>query len=158
MNKTSVLFVCLGNICRSPLGHGIFDHLVKEQSLEDKFIIDSCGTGSWHHGEPPHIGSIEVARKNGISIEGQRARQIKKSDFENFNWILAMDSSNLKDIKSIAGETASRIHLLREFDPFEGGLDVPDPYYTGGFEGVFEIVERSCKVLLEEILGGENSR
>lgn len=152
VSKTSVLFVCLGNICRSPLGQGIFEDLVKEQDLADKFIVDSCGTGAWHEGELPHLGSIEIAKRNGISIVNQKARQIRKSDFENFDWILAMDRSNLRDIKAIAGESRSRIHLLREFDPFIGDLDVPDPYYSGGFEGVFEIVERSCRVLLDKIM------
>lgn len=154
VSKTSVLFVCLGNICRSPLGQGIFEYKVKERGLADKFIIDSCGTGSWHVGNPPHVGSIEIANKNNICIVNQRARDLDISDFEKFHWILAMDKSNLRDIKSMAPSvTSSRIHLLREFDPFIGDLDVPDPYYTGGFEGVFEIVERSCEVLIEEILG-----
>lgn len=152
MSKISVLFVCLGNICRSPLGEGIFEHRVRSCGLADKFLIDSCGTGAWHAGEAPHLGSIDVAKKNGISIDHQRARQIKKSDFENFSWILAMDSSNLRDIQNMAGESQARIHLLREFDPFIGDLDVPDPYYTGGFEGVFDIIDRSCEVLLEQIL------
>jgi protein-tyrosine phosphatase len=111
VSKISVLFVCLGNICRSPLGQGIFEHKVAQRGLADKFIIDSCGTGSWHVGNEPHVGSIEVAKKYGISIENQRARDLQLPDFEKFGWILAMDSSNLKDIKKIADKNCCKDSL-----------------------------------------------
>ncbi len=152
MSKTSVLFVCLGNICRSPLAHGIFEHMLEEKGIRDNFIVDSCGTGNWHSGNQPHEGSIAVAKKNGISITEQASRQINLDDFDDFDWIIAMDTSNLRDIKSMAGDTKAKIHLLREFDPFDTGMDVPDPFYTGGFEGVYEIIERSCDVFLEKVL------
>ena len=153
VGKTSVLFVCLGNICRSPLGHGIFEKMLEQKGLSDKFVVDSCGTGNWHNGNQPHEGSIEVAKQNGISIVDQKSRQINLDDFENFDWIIAMDRQNFKDIKAIAGDTKAKIHLLREFDPFNTGMAVPDPYYEGGFDGVFEIIERSCAVLFKEITG-----
>ena len=153
VGKTSVLFVCLGNICRSPLGHGIFEKMLEQKGLSDKFVVDSCGTGNWHNGNQPHEGSIEVAKQNDISIVEQKSRQINLDDFDDFDWIIAMDRQNFKDIKEIAGDTKARIHLLREFDPFDTGMDVPDPYYEGGFEGVFEIIERSCAVLFKEITG-----
>ena len=152
MSKTSVLFVCLGNICRSPLGHGIFEQMLEQKGLRDKFIVDSCGTGNWHNGNQPHEGSIEVAKQNGISIEAQKSRQITLDDFEDFDWIIAMDRQNIKDIELMAGGTKAKIHLLREFDPLDTGMDVPDPYYEGGFDGVYEIIERSCDVLLEKII------
>ena len=152
MNKTSVLFVCLGNICRSPLGQGIFEHLIAERGLTEQFKVDSCGTGAWHEGEAPHGGSIEIAKKNGVSIENQIARKIAVSDLNNFDWIIAMDRSNLRDIKRLGEKATAKIHLLREFDPMQDDLDVPDPYYSGGFEGVFDIVDRSCRVLLDKIL------
>ena len=153
MSKISVLFVCLGNICRSPLGHGIFEHKLEQKGIRDQFIVDSCGTGSWHIGNQPHEGSIDIAKKNGISIQDQQSRELEVSDFEDFDWIIAMDRQNFKDIKALTGkECSAKIHLMREFDPFDTGMDVPDPYYSGGFEGVFEIIERSCEVLLEKIL------
>lgn len=98
------------------------------------------------------MGSINVARKYGISIENQRARQLTPTDSQSFDWILAMDSENLADIKNRSTAGAARIHLLREFDDPAGELDVPDPYYTGDFQSVYEILDRSCQRLLEEML------
>ena len=150
-NQISVLFVCLGNICRSPLAEGIFRHLVEKRQLQQQFLIDSCGTGSWHVGELPHRDSREVAKKNGISLAGQRARQVADQDFYEFDYLVAMDRSNLADLNQINTNPEASIILLREYDP-EKGLDVPDPYYEGGFDGVFSMIHRSCLNLLDELL------
>lgn len=150
---TSVLFVCLGNICRSPLAEGVFRSLVREEGIEDRFTIDSAGTGAWHVGEPPDPRSIEVAASNGVPLDGC-ARQVRPEDLERFDVVIAMDRENLRNLERMAANgTRARIHLLREFDPEGGGDEVPDPYYGGprGFQDVYEMVHRSCRSLLEEL-------
>ena len=149
MSVKSVLFVCLGNICRSPLAEGIFRHQVKERGIAEKFKIDSCGTGQWHVGNAPHPESVAVAKKNGVSLAGQKSRQLDDQDYFEFDYIVAMDESNLRDIqeRKVGGE--SEIFCLRKYDPEGGGLSVPDPYYEGGFDGVYNMIERS----LERFLG-----
>lgn len=147
-----VLFVCLGNICRSPLAEGLFLHKVKEAGLDDQIIVDSCGTGGWHAGELADPRSREVARKYGIDLPS-RARKLASSDFDQFDVILAMDQSNLRDLKneaSTAGGGKASIYLMRDFDPEGKGDDVPDPYYGGkqGFENVYQMLDRSTSELL----------
>jgi protein-tyrosine phosphatase len=151
--QKSILFVCLGNICRSPLGEGIFRSLVEERGLIDSYVIESCGTGSWHVGSKPHKDSIRIARENGIDITGQRARQLDSADFKNFDLLVAMDRSNKADILALAGAQSEKIVCLREFDPRADDLDVPDPYYGGwdGFIEVFDIVSRSCVRFLDSL-------
>lgn len=152
---TSVLFVCLGNICRSPLAEGVFRHLVEQAEKSKEYIIDSCGTGGWHVGEPPHRESRAVARRNGVSLEGQTARQLDREDFKRFDLIVAMDRQNRRDIERLMPKGSScRVVCLREFDPEIVELDVPDPYYGGpdGFEEVYRIVERSCEALLDSLV------
>jgi len=154
--SVSVLFVCLGNICRSPLAEGIFRHVVREARLEDRFVIDSAGTGAWHVGEPPDERSVAVAEANGVTLEG-RARQVRPEDLERFDVVLAMDRENLRDLQRVAANGArARIHLLREFDPAGDGDEVPDPYFggPGGFEAVYRMVRRSCEALLRELRPG----
>jgi len=153
IRTTKVLFVCLGNICRSPLAEGVFAHLVRESGKADLYEADSAGTGHWHVGEAPDPRSVEVALRHGISLRGV-ARQVDPEDFRTFDRILAMDNENFLDLQSIAprGEDLPVLSLLREFDPrAEGELSVPDPYYGGpdGFERVFDMVHRSCSRLLE---------
>jgi len=152
--RTSVLFVCLGNICRSPLAEGIFDHLVQEAGLDDRFDIDSAGTGAWHVGERPDARAAMVASKHGVELES-RARQITDNDLDRFDYVIAMDRENLRNIERMAGATGSEaeVHLLREFDPAAEGDEVPDPYYGGasGFETVYEMVHRSCQTLLDRL-------
>jgi len=156
-SKTAVLFVCLGNICRSPLAEAVFRKQVKEAGLEDRFVVDSAGTSSYHEGEGPDPRTVKVARARGVEMTG-RARQIRREDAKRFDYIIAMDESNLRDVQRIvaeAGVHSPRVMRLREFDPEAGGdLDVPDPYYGGprGFENVHDIVERSCAALLEHII------
>lgn len=153
-NKYSVLFVCLGNICRSPLAEGIFRELVRQRGLEKEFCIASCGTGSWHEGEPAHRESRRVATQNGIDLSGHSARQLCAADFTRFSWHVAMDCQNKRDIMHAAAGRPVLLHCLREFDAEAESLDVPDPFYGGrdGFEEVYRIIERSCHGLLDHIL------
>ncbi len=152
--ECSVLFVCLGNICRSPLAEGVFRDLVKRQGLESSFTIDSCGTGHWHIGELPHPEARAVAKRYNISLTGIRARQIEKADFNNFDLIVAMDQSNLDDLRRIRTSNKGNIICLREYDIDTKDLNVPDPYYGGSeaFEQTFKIVARCCHALFEAIL------
>jgi len=150
---TSLLFVCLGNICRSPLAEGVFLHLVKEAGLESRYLADSAGTGHWHVGHDPDPRSVEVAHRHGIQLVG-KARQVREEDFERFDLILAMDRDNLRNLRRIKARSSgsSELILLREFDPEAvGDLDVPDPYYGDGdgFQTVFDMVRRSCRSLLD---------
>lgn len=151
----AVLFVCLGNICRSPLAQGVFGKRVEDAGLSDHFEIDSAGTGSWHVGQRPDERMRRTARRYGISLDHQRARQIEPEDFERFQYILAMDRDNLSKVESAAEESGSEaeIALFREFDPEPGDGEVPDPYYGGkdGFEHVYEIVERTSERLLDHL-------
>ncbi|MFH0945786.1 MAG: low molecular weight protein-tyrosine-phosphatase [Planctomycetota bacterium] len=149
-----ILFVCLGNICRSPLGEGIMRHLVRDAGLEDRIEVDSAGTGAYHAGEAPDPRSREVAGKHGISLDGQRARKVAPEDFHDFDLVLAMDQKNLEDLRaSCPPAERKRLRLMRSFDP-EGGADVPDPYFGGasGFEDVFAMVHRCCESLLESLV------
>lgn len=154
-DTTGVLFVCLGNICRSPLAEGVFQHLVEEAGVSDEFEIDSAGTGSWHVGERPDTRAIAVARAHGITLPS-RARQITPEDLDHFDYVIAMDLENVRNLEKMAesSRTDVQIHLLREFDPEHTGDEVPDPYYGGasGFEKVFKIVSQSCEALLAGLL------
>jgi len=150
-----LLFVCMGNICRSPTAEGVMRHLLREQGLEGEIEIDSAGTGGWHAGDPPDARATEAARRRGIVLEGV-ARQVRPSDFEDYDLLLAADRQNLADLRAVAPSEAARakVRLLREFDPASSGnLDVPDPYYGGpdGFEDVLDLVEAACRGLLAEV-------
>jgi protein-tyrosine phosphatase len=157
--EISVLFVCLGNICRSPMAEGVFRHLLDQEGLSDRFRVDSAGTGSWHVGESPDVRSVRTAAGHGVTLGGH-SRQTRPEDFRRFDYIVAMDRSNLTELEGFrdgVGGDAS-LYLLREFDPQGGpGAEVPDPYYGGptGFEDVFSMVERSCRGLLDHILEEE---
>jgi protein-tyrosine phosphatase len=154
-NKLKVLFVCLGNICRSPLAEGVFRHMVAAAGLADKFIIDSAGTSSYHIGDPPDSRTTAVALTRGVQLSGA-ARQVLTRDLMDFDYVLVMDEENLESVKRLVkGKTTrAQIKLLREFDVQATNVfNVPDPYYGGprGFENVHDIVERSCAALLEQI-------
>lgn len=154
---TRLLFVCMGNICRSPTAEGVMRHLVAARGLEGEIEIDSAGTGGWHVGSPPDDRSARVAAGRGIVLEGA-ARQVRASDFEDFDLLLCADGSNARDLRRLApdAEAAAKVRLLREFDPVSastGDLDVPDPYYGGpdGFDHVLDLVEAACAGLLDEL-------
>lgn len=151
----SILFVCLGNICRSPLAEGVFRHRVEEAGLEGRFRIVSAGTGGWHVGDSPDPRSRAVAEARGVSLEGQTARRVASSDFDDFDLIVAMDRSNLSDLRRMSGvDRHARIVLLRDYDREPGDGEVPDPYYGGpdGFDHVFDMVDRCCEQLLDALL------
>ena len=150
-----VLFVCLGNICRSPLAEGVFRALVSEAGLAHRFAIDSAGTFGWHEGDAPDARTRAVARRRGIELAGV-SRRVTASDLERFHHVVAMDGDNLRELRKLAKRAApgADIGLLRDFDPLaDGRRDVPDPYYGGedGFVEVHDIVERSCRALLAEL-------
>jgi protein-tyrosine phosphatase len=152
--RLKVLFVCLGNICRSPLAEGVFRHVVQQAGLSDRFEIDSAGTSSYHIGDPPDPRTTSVARQRGVELTGA-ARQFQRTDLQTFDYILAMDEQNLANIKRlVSAPPRARVQLLREFDELASAdRNVPDPYYGGprGFEDVQDIVERSCAALLQHI-------
>ena len=142
--------VCLGNICRSPLAEGIM-----RAKLPENYIVDSAGTGAWHSGQLPDKRSVTTAKKRGLDITNQRARQFKVSDFDTFDYIYVMDNSNYKDVISLAPteESKSKVRLiLNEIFPNEN-VDVPDPYYGGddGFENVFDMLDQACEAIARKL-------
>ena len=150
-----ILFVCMGNICRSPTAEGVMRRLLEEAGLADRVEVESAGTGGWHAGEPPDERATLAARRRGITLAGA-ARQVRAADFRDFDLLIAMDRANLRELLAVAPdeEGAEEVRLLREFDPASSGdLDVPDPYYGGdrGFETVLDLVEAACRGLLDEL-------
>ncbi|MFK3778906.1 low molecular weight protein-tyrosine-phosphatase [Agrobacterium sp. NPDC089420] len=153
MKHIAVLFVCMGNICRSPLAEGVLTHLAHDEGMSRQITVDSAGTGSWHAGDAPDPRSIDVARQHGIDISRQRARQVKPADFETFDLILAMDEDNLARLLQSSPERhRHKIHLFMAYAA--GRRDnVPDPYYGAedGFLGVYNMLLAGCRSLLEKI-------
>ncbi len=150
----SVLFVCLGNICRSPSAHGIFAEQVTRAGLAGRILIDSAGTGSWHIGNPPDPRTQEAALRRGYDLSTLRARRVERQDFDRFQYILAMDHKNLDDLRRLQpAEYDGVLDLLLRFEPTLGVEEVPDPYYGGeqGFEQVLDLVEAASARLLEHI-------
>ncbi len=161
-----LLFVCLGNICRSPTAEGVMRSLVHKAGLQERIELDSAGTGGWHVGESPDARATEAAGRRGIVLEGA-ARKVRPRDFEEFDLILAMDSSNLRDLRRLAPDEQARekVRLLREWglagsQSSDGDLDVPDPYYggPGGFDEVLDLVQAACTALLEQLREGDVQR
>ena len=152
--KVKVLFVCMGNICRSPTAEGVFRHLVRQQQLDDLIETDSAGTHAYHLGEPPDQRAQSTATNRGIDISDLRARRVDLTDYEKFDYILAMDRDNLEILMGQTPEHASdRIHLFLSFAENHSETEVPDPYYGGpkGFENVFDMVQVAAEGLLREI-------
>lgn len=153
-NPYKLVFVCLGNICRSPTAEGIFIHKVREAGLENYFYIDSAGTAAYHVGESANSKSQATANKYGIHLPS-KARKFEYADLEEFDLILAMDSENHRNIKDLDRKNrfSKKIKMMREFDPNPENGEVPDPYYGGlqGFENVFQVLNRSCETLLKEL-------
>lgn len=153
-HEIAVLFVCLGNICRSPTAEGIFRRKVQQAGLSDHILIDSCGTGSWHVGNPPDERAIDFAAMQGIDLSGLRARKLSPADYTRFDYVIAMDMRNFKTIKGRAPHHATaRMSLLLDFDPHSPTREVPDPYYGGeaGFRRVYSLVDQACDRLLADI-------
>ena len=152
-----ILFVCLGNICRSPTAEGVMRHVIREEELEDRIEIDSAGTGGWHVGAPPDERATAAARKRGVELDGA-ARKFAPDDFDSFDLVLAMDEENRRDLLALAPDDDARfkVRLLREFDPASDGapdLDVPDPYYGGpeGFDHVLDLVDAATRGLIARL-------
>ena len=150
-----ISFVCLGNICRSPLAQGVFQDLVIREKLDQNIIISSAGTSSWHVGDLPDERMRKTAQSKGIQLNS-RARQFQSEDFDQFNLVLAMDHINLSKLNGIAPSNlpTNKLMLFRTFDPESNGAqDVPDPYFGGskGFEQVYQMVKRTCPPLLDYI-------
>lgn len=164
--RVRVLFVCLGNICRSPTAEGVMRSLVEREGLEGSVQVESAGTGAWHVGSPPDRRASQAASARGIALEGT-ARQVRPEDFLEFDVLVAMDRENLSELRRLAPGEAERekVRLLREFDPANAAvsaeqgeqLDVPDPYYggPGGFDEVFDLVSAACEGLLAQIRDGQ---
>ena len=152
--KVSVLFVCLGNICRSPTAEGIFRRLLQHRGYDGRIHVDSAGTSNYHIDEPPDPRAIAKAQRSGIDISRLRGRQVSRSDFEQFDYILAMDSENLDDLlRRCPKKYRDRVRLLMEFAPHTNVRAVPDPYFGGeaGFDHVYELIEAASEGLLEAI-------
>jgi protein-tyrosine phosphatase len=157
----SILFVCLGNICRSPTAEAVFVSLAARTAPELRLTVDSAGTGSWHVGATPDARSQEAARRRGYDMSGLRARTVAAPDFERFDLILAMDRSNLAELQRRAPAHArSRVRLFLEFVPDAQLLDVPDPYYGGenGFEEVLDLIEAAAHGLIAHLRSQTGAR
>lgn len=150
-----VLFVCLGNICRSPMAEGVFRDAVAQAGLADKISVDSAGTGHWHVGQHAHPGTLKVLEKHEIEYD-RRARQFSRRDFQQFDYVLAMDHSNLADIQRMNsnGEDDTNITTFLHYANQAGTVhdtEVPDPYYNGSFDYVYELVSKGAAALLDHI-------
>lgn len=157
-SKIGVLFVCLGNICRSPMAEAVFRQLVREEVLEDRFRIDSAGTGDWHTGEPPHRGTQRILDQYGVNRKGLLARQVTVGDLSQFDYIVAMDAKNEADLNRLASKTDAKIVKLLDLVPDAHTNEVPDPYFTGNFEETYELVGKGCRALLNHIRQEGNIR
>jgi protein-tyrosine phosphatase len=155
MPAKSILFVCLGNICRSPIAEGLFRHIARQAGAADRFIIDSAGLGSWHVGHPPDERAQAALAARGIEISDLRARQITGDDFERFDLILAMDRSNRQGLLKIAPKDKQhKVRLFMEYAPHLGVREIPDPFFGGreGFDYVCQLVDAACRGLLHSQL------
>lgn len=147
-----VLFVCLGNICRSPMAEAVFRDLVKKEELSGKIEVDSSGTGDWHVGNEPHKGTRKILDEKKISYQGILARTVQAKDWDDFDYIIAMDEQNIEGLRKIRdNDDTTVIRRLMDFVEQSNVKDVPDPYYTGNFEYTYELVSEGCEQLLNYI-------
>ena len=150
--SVKILMVCLGNICRSPLAEGI----LQSKLPADKFVVDSAGTGDWHVGQGPDKRSVLTAKNRGLDISCQKARQIKQADFTEFNHIFVMDSSNLRDVTSLAPTPLAKAKVKLMMDEIFPGqnIDVPDPYFGGpeGFDRVYDMLDEACELVAAKLI------
>ncbi|RPF50574.1 protein-tyrosine phosphatase [Aquisalibacillus elongatus] len=146
-----VLFVCLGNICRSPMAEAAFSHLITDKKLDDQFVIDSAGVSNYHVGEPPHEGTLKKLKEHHINANGLTARQFETTDFEHFDYIIAMDDDNIETLNKLMENQEVVVKKLLEYLPDEAADNVPDPFFTGDFDETYDLVSRACKNLLDDI-------
>ena len=148
-----VLFVCLGNICRSPLAQGVFENVLRREGLEDEVFVDSAGTGRWHVGSPPDERAQRSASSRGLDLSSQRARQVTSDDCHSFDYILTMDEENYRAAAALCRGGRAVVRSFLDYAPDRPETEVPDPYYDGakGFEQVLDLVEEASEGLLEEI-------
>ena len=150
-----ILMVCLGNICRSPTAEGVFRHRLSARGLQDRFHVDSAGTGDWHVGNPPDRRAQLAAASRGFDISMLRARQVQPDDTATFDYLIAMDRGNHRDLVRLAGENhAHKVRLFMEFADIDTPDEVPDPYYGGdqGFDQVIDLIEAASDGLIEHLL------
>jgi protein-tyrosine phosphatase len=154
-----ILFVCMGNICRSPLAQGVFEDVLRREGLEGEVFVDSAGTGRWHVGEPPDQRALSAASLRGLDVSAQRARQLRPEDCENFDYILTMDAENYHFVSSLCRGSAE-VRPFLDFAKNSPEREVPDPYYGGpdGFERVLDLVEQASMGLLKDIRERHPSR
>jgi protein-tyrosine phosphatase len=155
MTRHRLLFVCLGNICRSPMAEGVFRRLVAERGLSDRFEIDSAGIGNWHEGQAPDSRAQAASMRRGIDISMQSARQLRADDFSHFDLILAMDGSNHGDLQQLSPQqTHGKLRYFLDFATHTGTRDVPDPFFGGdeGFDHALDLIEAAAEGLLEALV------
>lgn len=147
------MFVCLGNICRSPLAQGVFEDQARKARLAHHFEVESSGVGAWHVGEKPDARMRKTARRNGIDLESQRAQQLEKKDLEQFDHIYAMDRTVERDVLLMdrSRRAQAKVQRFSIHDPDPDTYEVPDPYFEGNFDLVFTIVDRTCRVILDRL-------
>ena len=159
--KHRILFVCLGNICRSPMAEGVFRRVAEEAGMLDRFEIDSAGMGDWHKGQAPDHRAQKAALDRGVDISGQCARKVEPEDFDDFDLVLAMDGSNIDDLYEIAPHAArTKIRRFLSYAPHLGVEDVPDPYYvvTDGFDRALDLIEAAAQGLLDAVIKGTEAK
>lgn len=149
----NVLFVCMGNICRSPIAQGVFEDLLRREGLEDEVFVDSAGTGAWHIGEPPDARAQESASKRGLDLSSQRARRVTLEDCQRFDYVIAMDRDNYDSVSALCRQSEAEVRLFLEYAPDTPQREVPDPYFGGpdGFEHVLDFVEEAAQGLLYDV-------
>jgi protein-tyrosine phosphatase len=158
MAKHRLLFVCLGNICRSPMAEGVFRRVAADRGVLDRFEIDSAGLGNWHAGQAPDTRAQEAAGNRGIDISGQSARQVTRADYVRFDLLLAMDGANYEELTQLAPKEARhKVRQFLDFAPHVGTRDVPDPFYGGseGFDHALDLIEAAASGLLADLLADE---